>query len=63
MQRMRFTVALLQLAAGLFVLLLFTGSAGLASAFVWLLLLALPVFLLEALLTLCGAASFFAGPK
>ena len=56
---MRFTLVLLQLAISSCLLLLLSGWQFFAIALVWLLVLALPVFLMEALLTLCAGASFF----
>ena len=59
MADMRITLFLLTLSAALAVLLLVFGGEFLATVLVVLLLLALPVFAIEALLTLGGALRFF----
>lgn len=56
---MRITILLLQIAAVLVALLLFTQSPEVGQALVWMLLVTLPAFVLEALGTLLGAARFF----
>ena len=61
--RMRFTLIFLQLAVFSFLLLLLLGWAVFAQALVWILVLAVPVFLLEALLTLCAGAAFFSNGR
>jgi hypothetical protein len=60
---MRFTLILLQLAVSSFLLLLISGWSVFAIALVWLLLLAVPVFLVESLLTLCAGAVFFSSAR
>lgn len=59
---MKVTFVLLMLALALALLTLLSGGAALfATPLVWLLVLGLPVFVVEALLTLLGAARFFTG--
>jgi hypothetical protein len=60
---MRFTLILLQLAVSSFLLLLISGWSVFAIALVWLLLLAVPVFLVVSLLTLCAGAAFFSSAR
>ena len=61
---MRFTFIFFMLAFLLFILTLVSGGAALfAVPLVWLLVLGVPVFVVEAVLTLFGAAAFFTSPK
>ena len=59
---MRITLVLLLLSAILLILTLVSGGSALfATPLVWLVVLGFPVFVIEALLTLLGAAVFFTG--
>lgn len=58
---MRFTILFVQASVVLLLLLLWSGGAPwVATLLVWTVLAGLAVFLLEAVLTLCGAVGFFA---